>query len=113
MTQLEKSAPRTFVAEYGASRQGRFQLLSIGLIVLICAIALAGFAFARDGTPSPEPVPQAQAVTDGWMAGITAANRAAQLAAADRVRDGWSSYLLQPEAEVVDGWATRYLVDDD
>jgi hypothetical protein len=129
MTQFEKSAAGTFLSEHGNSRLSRYALMYIGTIVLIGAIAVtAVISRQAEGSPAVEARPPAGEVLDGWMPGITAANRAARIEEAGRtqdgwasallkpepeVQDGWSSYLLQEEPEVVDGWASRYLLADD
>ena len=130
MTQFEKSAPGMILDERGASRFGRYTVMYIGTIILIVAIALTGAIVFQPASPAAvEAVrPEAGEVVDGWMPGITEANRAARLDEARRtldgwssrhlhpgpeVKDGWASYLLQVEPEVVDGWASRYLVNGD
>ena len=100
-----------------------------GTIILIGAIAVAGVLGLQAATfTSAEARPAAGEAVDGWLPGITAANRAARLDEARQVQDGWSSYLLREEPvavdgwssyllreepEVTDGWASRYLVSDD
>lgn len=130
MTQFEKSAPGTILSEHGATRFGRYTVMYIAAIALIVAIALTGvIVFQAVSSAAVEAArPQAGEVADGWMPGITEANRAARLDEARRTLDGWSSLLLQPETEakdgwasyllqvepeVVDGWASRHLVDDE
>jgi hypothetical protein len=100
---------------------------AVGTILLIGAVAVAASAFAPATPDSDASVQVTGEVTDGWMAGITAANRQRAAAEASRtvdgwaarylkpeppVVDGWASALLKPEPEVVDGWMTRYFVAD-
>ena len=123
-------APGTFIPELGVSRFGRHTLVLLATITMLGAVAIASvIGFQMATTPAAAEVrPVIGEATDGWMAGITAANRAAALDEARQVQDGWSSYLLRPEPEAVDGWssyllveepevtdgwATRYLVSDD
>ncbi len=126
---MTPTVPRTFIPEAGATRNGRSMLMFLGAIILIGAIGLAGvLGFQEAISPAPEARPAAGEAVDGWLPGITAANRAAQLDEARLVQDGWSSYLLRQEPvavdgwssyllreepEVTDGWASRYLVSDD
>ncbi len=123
------NAPGTFLTERGTTRAGRYTLMYLGTIVLIGVIALVAMvALQLDRSGTLQSQPQADEIVDGWMAGVTAANRAASLEAANRIQDGWSSslfveapeavdgwssYLLKDEPEIVDGWASRYLVDDE
>ena len=129
MTQFEGSARGPVFSERDTTFFRRAILIPLGAIVLIGSIAVVGLIVSRTGSaPRVEAGSQAGEATDGWMAGVTAANRAARLDEASQVQDGWSAYLLrdEPEAtdgwasyllvdepEIVDGWATRYLVDDD
>ena len=123
-------APGTFIPALGVSRHGRYTFFLLVSIILIGAITVAGVAaFQATTSPAADVArPVAGEAVDGWMAGITAANRAARLEAANEVQDGWSSsllraepeavdgwsaYLLRPEPEITDGWAARYLVSDD
>ena len=64
--------------------------------ILIVSIAVVGLIVSRAGSPPRvETRSQAGEATDGWMAGVTAANRAARLDEASQVQDGWSAYLLR------------------
>ena len=128
MTQFEKTAPGT-IAVRGTSRIGRYTLMFMGAVALILVIAITGLiALQLDREAGARAQPQADQITDGWMASVTAANQAARLEHARRLQDGWSaylftnageitdgwsSYLLKDEPALVDGWASRYLVDDD
>jgi len=106
---------------------GAVAATAVGTILLIGAVALAAYVFAPSTINSDAPAQVTGEVTDGWMAGITAANRERAAAEASRtvdgwaarylkpeppVVDGWASALLKPEPEVVDGWMTRYFVAD-
>lgn len=129
MTQFEKTAPGALITQRGATRIGRYTLMYLGIIVLIGTIALvATLAFQLDRASAPASGPRADQLVDGWMPGVTAANAAARLEAANRQRDGymsslfpeapevtdgWASALLKDEPAIVDGWASRYLVDDE
>jgi hypothetical protein len=138
MTHFENTAPGAVDTRRSVSPFGRRQAATLlAVIALIGAIGVVGAATMSFGDRTAVDRVQARAgeIVDGWMAGITAANEAAaraeasaDLVAANRVRDGWSAYLLRPEpeivdgwsayllkpeAEIVDGWATRYLVADD
>lgn len=99
------------VASVGIDRQ----YLAPFIAIVLAAIVVGGALIALNGmdrraTPAP-----AGAVTDGWLASVTAANEAGRLLAAERAVDGWSSRLLAGTAtgDVSDGWASRYLVADD
>ena len=106
---------------------GAVAATAVGTILLIGAVTLAAYVFAPATVDSEAPTQLTGEVTDGWMAGITAANRERAMAEASRtvdgwatrylkpeppVVDGWASALLKPEPEVVDGWMTRYFVAD-
>jgi hypothetical protein len=107
MTQFEKSAPRTLITEHGV-------LMYLATIALIVMIGVGAVILSQAASPAAVEVrSQAGEVVDGWMPGITAANRAATLDEARVTQDGWSSALLRPEPVVTDGWSSRYLVDDD
>jgi hypothetical protein len=126
---MTPTAPRTLAPQIGVTHRGRNALVLLGAIVLIGAIAVAGvLGFQAANSPRAEVRPAAGEAVDGWLPGITAANRAVQLDQARPVQDGWSSYLLTEEREAVDGWssyllreeqeatdgwASRYLVSDD
>ena len=121
------SAP-TIPSENDTFSIGAAAATAVGTILLIGAVTLAAYAFAPAAVDSEAPAQVTGEVTDGWMAGITAANRERAVAEASStvdgwaarylkpeppVVDGWASALLKPEPEVVDGWMTRYFVADD
>ncbi len=101
--------------------------MAIGLIMLV-GIVLAG-ALAFGVLPDePTAAPTRVEAIDGWLPGVTIANRERAISEANTlvdgwasallkpeqpIVDGWASALLRPEPEIVDGWAERYLVDGD
>lgn len=119
------SAP-TIAPKQGAASLNTMAAAAIGTIIVLGGVG-AAFAFgSRAVAPQTAPAVQAETI-DGWMAGITAANRERTAAEASRtvdgwatrylkpeppVVDGWAAALLKPEREVVDGWMTRYFVDE-
>ena len=120
------SAP-TISTEKDTFSIGAVAATAVGTVLLIGAVALAASVFAPSTINSDAPAQVTGEVTDGWMAGITAANRERAAAEASRtvdgwaarylkpeppVVDGWASALLKPEPKVVDGWMTRYFVAD-
>ena len=112
MAQVDSAPDQTF-----SPRDVRFfrlaLLIPIGTIALIVTVAIVSVFVARPTAgPATEVRAQVGEATDGWMAGVTAANRAARLEEARRVQDGWSAYLLRPEPAITDGWASYLLVDE-
>ena len=114
MAQLERTIVPAPAADQPRMKLSHLALVTIGLILFIGAASGAAFIGSQAARPSvvDTAAPPAGEVVDGWMPAISAANRAAAEAAmleeARRTRDGWSSALLKPEPEVVDGWSTRY-----
>jgi hypothetical protein len=86
--------------------------VAIACIVLFGLLAAAAFAVGPLQSQPTEGTTHAE-VVDGWMPAVTFANRKRAISDANGVVDGWASGLLKPEPEIVDGWAARYLVDDD
>ena len=114
MAQFERSIIAAPAADHPRVKLSHLALVIIGLILFIGAAYGVTLMASEEARPAvvDTAAPAAGEAVDGWMTAISAANRAAAEAAmleeARRTRDGWSSALLKPEPEVVDGWSTRY-----
>jgi hypothetical protein len=88
-----------------------FASLAAVIVVGIVIAALAAITAPRDTNATAPADVSANRLTDGWSSYLGAAARPA-----DRpLVDGWNTYLLAPEpdpAAIVDGWSSYLLVDD-
>ena len=113
MAQFERSIVAAPSVAHRGIRLSHVALATIGLIFFIGAVYGAALIASQAARPSAgDTAAPAGDVVDGWMPATSAANRAAaeatMLVEARQTRDGWSSALLKPEPEVVDGWSSRY-----
>ena len=103
MAQYSNSAASdTFVPDQGTVRFGNVAMVIAGLAV-IGAIALGGYAIARQvDSTTIEPRPYTESF-DGWLPSVLAAREASRLD--NQAFDGWSRVLLPEQYETFDGWS--------
>ena len=113
MAQFERSIVAAPSVDHRGIRLSHVALVTIGLIVFVAAAYATALIASEAARPSAvDATAPVGEVVDGWMPAFSAANRAvadaATLEEARRTKDGWSSALLKPEPEIVDGWMSRY-----
>ena len=104
MTQVQESVSARQLTS-GRAFKAPFVAITAGLVVLLMALAVIAFGLA--GRPADTAI-QANtdtAATDGYMAGLTAANNQHRLTSAQQLSDGWAVALVpQRTLTATDGW---------
>ena len=137
MTKFDVATPATSLGAHprpiAARDAGTFAVLGLSAVIIGSA-ALAYImapAHPESAASAQQTTIDASTLTDGYLPGLQAAQRAARTAEANRLVDGWMTrlgtssaagdltdgwltrYGAGPAEELVDGWSIRYLVTDE
>jgi hypothetical protein len=116
MTQFQQtaSAPTILPAERGFT--ARLMAITAGVVVVLMAVAVTSYVAGRPADANIQATADT-ALTDGWQAAVTAANRQRELDSANALTDGWAAAQAAQRTNTStdaagDGYIDRLLLEE-
>ena len=115
MTQFQQTASAPSILPTDRAFPAQLAAIAAGVVVALMAVSVASYVADRSAETTIQT--DATAVTDGWQAAVTAANRQREMDAANLHTDGWAAALAPQRTNTStdaagDGYIDRLLLED-